>query len=89
MRYVFAILILCFASSAAYAIDEFGQRFGNQPPFALQDSLDPASVIYIEPAAGAEEEDAEALQEEEQKEAVKGRVYPSKDGPSIEVRSSE
>lgn len=90
MKYLSALLIL-FSTSSAYALDEFGQRFGNQPPFALEDSLDPTSVIYIEPAAGADEEAPDETVDEDpvQKEDIKGRVYPDDKGPSIEVRSSD
>ncbi|MCK5284137.1 MAG: hypothetical protein KAJ86_00975 [Alphaproteobacteria bacterium] len=57
MRLIIAVLVFGFTNNAI--ADEFGQRFGNEPPFALRDTLDSTTVFNIsniEPAAGDEEE---------------------------------
>ncbi len=78
-----ALMVVAVLTASPVFADSFGQRFGNEAPFALRDTLDPSTVIYIEPASGAEDT---AEMPADQPRDVEGRVYPS-EGASIEVRS--
>lgn len=59
---VSALLLVC---APAYAIDEFGDRFGTSAPLALGE--DAAAVLGLEPAAGEEQESGEEADTEADK----------------------
>ena len=73
IRILMALAIFCFSAAPVMA-DEFGSRFGNSSPYALQNTFDKAQqdtegfglddLLDIEPAAGGEEMDAENAAEE-------------------------
>lgn len=54
--YILISLLILTAPFAAQGADEFGPRFGNQAPGALEEFPTPEGFAGIEPAAGASED---------------------------------
>jgi hypothetical protein len=73
MRVILLSSVLMLAAMPAYAIDEFGDRFGTSAPLALGEDaaadLGLGAILGLEPAAGEEQESGEETDAEADKES--------------------